>query len=242
MRRMALLGIAVLAVALSLALAGCDKEPSTGFGADIPLREPLTQSELVVGTPSDGAQVVTVCNRTGQAVTTVELKLATEQDYSEPSVSQAWKNEQVLRLYLPKVQSAPSEEGPLLYDARLTLADGTVFGITGFDISAMTDATLRIDARAGLAYLESVNVLGATTSTLGSSKAAKAAAEEAQRLAEELAQAAAAEAAELEAQANTNPNPNPNTGYGYGADSGVGSGSGGVTQTDDGCLDDTIIN
>jgi hypothetical protein len=232
-RRVALLGVATLVVAISLALTGCDKEPGTGFGADIPSREPLTQSELVVGTPSEGAQAVTVCNRTGQAVTAVELKLVTEQDYGEALVSQVWENEQVLRLYLPKAEMVSPEADPLLFDVRLTLADGTVFEIASFDVSAMTDATLRIDAQAGLAYLESVNALGATVSTLASTKEAKAAAQEEQRLAEERAQAEA-----TETEANTN----ANTGYGYGADSGVGSGSAGATQTDEACLDDIILN
>jgi hypothetical protein len=192
--------------------------------------------DLVIGTPSNDVEPIIICNRTGDAISSVSIKLSTKESFDKPLLSQAWSDGQNLQLYLTQQQTASSATNPL-FDTQLTLASGAVFGINGIDLLAVKQGTLRIDFKTGLVYLEYSNGLGQTVSTIEQSVATKAAEEEALAAAEKAAAeaAAAAEAEAAAAAAAAEAEAAANAGYGYpGA---TGGGSGGVTQSGDTCFD-----
>jgi hypothetical protein len=259
-----LLATAIL-ITLSIMLAACTQLASTGFGPNVSVRPPVASVDLIIGTPEDGAQVVTIRNRTGQTVTSVTLKLVAEATFPQPSISQDWDNGQNLKIYF-RIPPGASTNQALLFDIELTLADGSVLEMTEIDLLGLHEADLRIDEKTSIAYLASVNALGLPVSTLDQAVAARLAEEEAARAAEaqaaaEAEAAAAAEAAEAAANAGTTADANAAGGavataapesadasYGYSYDTGSGSsgtgstsGSGGVAQSSDVCVDDLIL-
>jgi hypothetical protein len=237
---------AVLAVLVALvALTGCTQFPSTGFGPDIPVRRAADTKDLIVGTPENSSRVVTISNRTGQTVNTVAFKLSTEEAFGSSFISQEWREAQSLKIYFTERQGALLEEG-MLFDIRLTLADGVSYTIADVDLLKSSIVDLRIDARTGLAYLGSVSALGQPVSTLEQSIATKNAEEEAARLAEAQAQADAEARAEAEAaaaaEAEAAAASSAEGDYGYSYDTGgTSGGSGGVSQSGDACVDDIIL-
>jgi hypothetical protein len=234
-RRATLFASAALFLVALIALVGCDQKPDAG-PVNLPTQEMTTSDDLVIGTPGNGAEAIEVCNRTGQTISEVFLKVSTEEAYGQPIVSQGWNNEQTVKIYFSLPQTA-LEDGSVLFDAQLTLADGSIFSLSEIDLLAMKQVNLRFDEASGLLYFEGISALGQPLSTLKQSIEAKAAEEEAARLAEEQAlaeaEAAAAEAAAASAASSG--------GYSYNYNSGGSSGSGSLNQSSDVCLDDILL-
>lgn len=241
----ALAGLLVLVLALSLALVGCTQLPSNGFGAAVPVRQALDDSNaLIVGDPASSSKSTTITNRIGQSIMAVSLKLSTEAEYGQPFLNQEWTDGQALQIFIsgeqPKQlagqqgeQQAADADQALLFDVKLQMFDGVILEIVDVELYSIRTADLRIDMATGLAYLNYQNALGMDLSTLKQSIDTKAA-EDALREAQAREEAEAAKRAAAEAEAA---NQAPSYSYDY-----VPSpNSGGATQTDDACVDDIII-